>query len=75
MAGNVRADRLAREAAIRSAFPSPIPCSDVLPIIREAIISIWQERWNVRGATFKMGEINRTVSHPWNYTNVQDRHP
>ena len=31
------------------------------------------DRWNDRGATSKMGEINRTVSHPWNYTNIQDR--
>ena len=73
MAGNERADRLAREAAIRAALPSPVPCTDVLPTIREAIIAIWQERWNVRGVTSIMGEINRKASHPWNYTNVQDR--
>ena len=71
--GNERADRLAREAVIRAALPSPVPCSDVPPTIREAIIAIWQESWNVPGATSKIGEINRTVSHPWNYTNVQDR--
>ena len=60
--GNKRADRLAREAAGRAAILSPIPCTDVFPAIREAIIAIWQERWDARGATSKMGEVARTVS-------------
>ena len=60
MPGNEGADRLAREAAISTAFPSPVPCADILPTIREAIIATWQERWNVRGATFQIGGFNRT---------------
>ena len=38
--GNERADRLAREAANRAALPSPVPCMDVLPTIRDAIRAI-----------------------------------
>ena len=60
--GNERADRLAREAAGRAATFSPVPCTDVFPAIREAIIAIWQERWDARGATSKKGEVTRTVS-------------
>ena len=71
--GNERADRLASEAAARRAVPGPAPCSDLFPIIRESIISIWQERWTARAATIKMGEVTRTVSRPWCYTNVRDR--
>ena len=72
--GNKRADKLAREVAVRAALPSTVPCSDVLLTIREVITAICQERWNVCGATSKMSDINRTVSHPWNHTNVQDGH-
>ena len=64
MPGNEGADRHARKAAIRAALPSPAPCMDVHSTIREAIISLWQKRWNFRSATSKIGEFNRTVSHP-----------
>ena len=57
MPGNERADRLAREVAFRVVLPSPVWCTDVLSIILEVIIAIWHERWNVRGATSKMGEF------------------
>ena len=70
---NERADRLAREVAGRAATLSPVSCTDVFLAIREAIIAIWQERWDARGATSKMGEVTRTVSHPWDYTNVRER--
>ena len=33
MPGNERADGIAREAAIKAALPSPVPCTDVLPTI------------------------------------------
>ena len=74
VSGNERADGLAREAAARAALPSPVPCTDMFPVIREAIIAIWQERWTARGGTSKMGEVTRTVSRPWTYNHVQDRH-
>ena len=70
---NERADRLAREAAGRAAILNPVPCTDVFPAIRETIIAIWQERWDARGATSKMGEVTRTVSHPWDYSNIRER--
>ena len=38
-----------------------------------AIIAIWQERWDARGATLEMGEVTKTVSHLWDYTNVRER--
>ena len=38
-------------------IPIPILNTDVLPTICKAIIAIWQERWNVRGVTSKMGEF------------------
>ena len=63
--GNEQADWLAREMAGRAATLSPVPCTDVFPAIREAIIAIWQERWDARGTTSKMGKVTRTVSHPW----------
>ena len=46
---------------------------NVRQTIHEAIRAIWQERWSVRVAASKIGEFNRTVSHPWNHSNVQDR--
>ena len=70
---NGRADRLAREVAGRAATLSPVLCTDEFPAIREAIIAIWQERWDARGATSKMGEVTRTVSHPWDYSNIRER--
>ena len=69
--GNERADKLAREAADRAATLSPVPCTDVFSAIREVIIAIWQEWWDARSATSK---VTRTVSHPWDYTNVRERH-
>lgn len=71
--GNELADGLAREAAARVAPPSAVPCTDMFPEIRKAILASWQERWNARGATSKMGEITRTVSRPWSYESVRDR--
>lgn len=71
---NERADGLAREAAARAALSSPVLCTDTFPVIREAIIAIWQERWTARVVASKMGEVTRTVSRPWTYTHVQDRH-
>ena len=71
--GNELADRLARKAAGKAAILSPVPCTDVFPVIREAIIAIWKERWDARGATSKMGKVTRTVSHPWDYTTVRER--
>ena len=71
--GNERADRLAREAAGRAATLSPVPCTNVFPAIREANIAIWQERWDARGATSKMDEFTRTVSHLWDYSNIRER--
>ena len=56
--GNERADRLASEAEIRAAILSPVPCTDVFPAIREAIIAIWQD---ARDATSKMGEVTGTL--------------
>ena len=64
---------LAREAAGRAATHSPVPSTDVFSTFREAIIAIWQKRWNARGATSKMGEVIRTVSHPWDYSNIRER--
>ena len=57
-------DKLARETAGRAATLSSVPCTDVFSAIREAIIAIWQERWDADGATSKKGEVIRTVSHP-----------
>ena len=37
VSGKERADRLARKAADRAAILSPVPCTDVFPVIREAI--------------------------------------
>ena len=71
--GNERTDRLAREAAGRGATLSPVSCTDVFSAVREAIIAIWQERWDARGATSKMGEVTRTVSHPWDYSIILER--
>lgn len=71
--GNERADRLAREAAVRAAPDSPVSCTDMFSTIRVVILTSWQERWNARGATSKMGEVTRTVYHPWSYTDVRDR--
>ena len=42
-------------------------------MIHEVIIAIWQERWDARGATSKMGEVKRTVSHSLNYSNIRER--
>ena len=72
MPGNERLDSLAQEAAITAVLRSPVPRTNVVPTISEAIIAIWQETWNVRDNTGKMDEFNITVSHPWNHTNVQD---
>ena len=55
--GNERADKLVREASIRVTFPSPVPFTDVLPTILDAIIAIWQERWNVCGVTSKISSL------------------
>ena len=44
----------------------------IFPGIRETIITIWQERWDARGATSKMGEVTRTVSHPWDYSKIRE---
>ena len=71
--GNEWADRLAREAAGRTATLSPVPCTDVFPAIREAIITIWQELWDARGFTSKMSEVTRTLSQPWDYSNLRER--
>ena len=71
--GNERDNRIAREAAGRVATLSPFPCTDMFPAIREATIGIWQERWDARGVTSKMGEVTRTVSHPWNYSKIRER--
>lgn len=46
VSGNARADGLAQEVAAKAALPSPVPCTDMFPVIREAIIAIWQERWS-----------------------------
>ena len=73
VSGNERADRLARESATRAALRSSIPCTDLYPVVREAIIAIWQERWTARCATSKMGEVTRSVSNNRSYTHVQDR--
>ena len=56
MPGNERLDSLAQEAAITAVLRSPVPRTNVVPTIREAIIAILQERWNVHGASSKMGE-------------------
>ena len=71
--GNERADRLARKAAGRAATLSPVPRMDVFPVICEAIIAIWQKRWDACGATSKMAKVTRTVSHPWDYSNIRER--
>lgn len=71
--GNERADRHAREAAARPAPDSPVPCTDMFPAVRVAILHSWQERWNEQGVTTKIGEITRTVSRPWSYADVRDR--
>ena len=71
--GNERADKLARESAGRAALRSSVPCTDLFPVVREAIIPIWQERWTTSCATSKMGEVTRSVSHHWSYTHIQDR--
>ena len=68
----LRADRLARKAAGRTATLSPVPCTNVFPAIHEATTAIWQERWDARDATSKMSEVTRTVSHPWDYSNIRE---
>ena len=35
---------------------------------------MWQQRWNDRVGTSKMGEITRTVPPPWTYGHIQERH-
>ena len=49
VAGNERADELAREAAARVAVPGTVPCADVFPTIKVAVLAIWQERGNAQG--------------------------
>lgn len=73
VAGNERADALAREAAGRPAVPCPVPCTDLFPVLRVVILNSWQERWNTQGATTKMFELTRSVSPPWTYTGVRNR--
>ena len=42
-------------------------------MIHKVNIAIWQERWEAHGAISKMGEVMRTVSHPWDYSNIRER--
>lgn len=73
VAGNERADELAREAAARAAVPCPVPFTDVVPSIRVAVLASWQERWDRFAMTSKMGELTKCVFHPWSYANIRDR--
>ena len=71
--GNERADVLAGDAATRLPPRSPVPFRDVFPLIRLAVLTCWQERWEVHGPATKMGEVTRTVVRPWTYAHVRGR--
>ena len=55
VAGNKRANALAREAAAREAAPCSVPSKDAFPTIRAAVAESWQERWDGLSANSKFG--------------------
>ena len=40
VAGNERADDLAREAATRAVMPSPVPSTDIYSVVRTAVLAL-----------------------------------
>ena len=65
--GNEEADRLSKEAAsLPVPVRSKIPHSDMTPVIKREIRSIWQFRWDLVGPN-KMREVTKSIS-PWKYS-------
>lgn len=73
VAGNEKADRLAKEAATRVAPSSPAPFHDMYSSTRVAALASWQSRWEALVATIKMEEITTVIFRPWTYVHVQKR--
>ena len=47
--------------------------SRLFPTVRAATFGVWQECWDTRRATSKLGEIKESVVHRWSCTNIRDR--
>ena len=66
IAGNEEVDFLAKAAINNNTIiKSPIPSSDVFPIIRSALSDAWSFSWQLENQ--KMREITGSI-HPWKYS-------
>ena len=69
--GNEKADKLAKEGALKHPINKGLPASDFIPGVRLAIKSAWQFHWTVEVSN-KMREITDKIN-PWVYTSSSRR--
>ena len=63
IAGNESADRAAKRALRKTVSPLSIPCTDKFPQIRNFILNMWQNQWNMQGNN-KLYQIKPELGPP-----------
>ena len=70
--GNERADEAAKAAGTEAAVPRSLPHRDFHPLVKSAMWTCWQYRWNNTPLPNKLREVTNVV-HPWEYVSMPRR--